>query len=57
MSRIKLDNVDLAWLRMHQVKNPMMITVIVQLSGQTSYDAMVTLVNELFTRYRRFRNV
>ena len=30
MSKIKLNNVDLAWLRMDNANNPMMITVVLR---------------------------
>ncbi len=30
MTRIRLNNVDLAWLRMENPTNPMMITVLIQ---------------------------
>ncbi len=55
MSRIDLNNVDLAWLRMENPTNPMMITVVLRFKGQIDYDRLITLLDVSLARYRRFR--
>ena len=55
MSRIDLNNVDLAWLRMENPTNPMMITVVLQFKGQINYDRLITILEVTLGRYRRFR--
>jgi diacylglycerol O-acyltransferase len=55
MSRIILNNVDLAWLRLDKPNNPMMITVVIQFKGQIDYDLFVTSIKDMVRRYRRFR--
>ena len=55
MSRIKLNNVDLAWLRMENSSNPMMITVLLQFKGRVDYDRLLKVIDDVFGRYRRFR--
>jgi diacylglycerol O-acyltransferase / wax synthase len=55
MSKIRLNNVDLAWLRMEKPTNPMMITVVLQFKGQINYDRLVTKIGDTLGRYRRFR--
>ena len=40
MTKIKLNNVDLAWLRMEHQTNPMMITVALQFIGRVDYDRL-----------------
>ncbi len=54
MSKIKLNNVDLAWLRMENPSNPMMITVLLQFQGRLNYDELVKVIDVTFGRYRRF---
>jgi diacylglycerol O-acyltransferase len=55
MSRIKLNNVDLAWLRMDSPSNPMMITVLLQFRGPLNYDQFIENVKASFEPFRRFR--
>ena len=55
MSRIDLNNVDLAWLRMENPTNPMMITVVLRFKGQIDYDRLISLLDVSLGRYRRFR--
>lgn len=55
MSKIKLNNVDLAWLRMESAINPMMITVVIHLEGQINHEQLITTVKTTFDRFRRFR--
>ena len=54
VSKIKLNNVDLAWLRMENPTNPMMITVVLQFTGQINYDQLITTLKVHLARYRRF---
>ncbi len=55
MSRIKLNNVDLAWLRMEHSTNPMMITVVLQFNGRINYERLIANLEVSLGRYRRFR--
>jgi diacylglycerol O-acyltransferase / wax synthase len=55
MSKIKLNNVDLAWLHMEKATNPMAISVVLQFKGQLNYDRLVTTIRDTFGHYRRFR--
>ena len=55
MSRISLNNVDLAWLRMESPTNPMMITVAVHFRGRINYDQLIANLKVSLVRYRRFR--
>jgi diacylglycerol O-acyltransferase / wax synthase len=55
VSKIKLNNVDLAWLRMDSLSNPMMITVLLELNGPLNYDRFVQTVKDAFEPFRRFR--
>jgi diacylglycerol O-acyltransferase len=55
MAKIKLNNVDLAWLRMDDPTNPMMITVAVRFKGQLNYDRLITDLDGITKRYRRLR--
>ncbi len=55
MSKIRLNNADLAWLRMDDPTNPMMITVVLNFSGQINYDHLVETFRKNLGRYRRFR--
>lgn len=54
MSKIKLNNVDHAWLRMESPSNLMMITVMFRFNGQVKYDRLVTILEATIKRYRRF---
>jgi WS/DGAT/MGAT family acyltransferase len=54
MSRIRLNNVDLAWLRLDHPNNPMMITVVMQFQSPVDYDRLVALIRDSLARYRRF---
>lgn len=55
MSKIRLNNVDLAWLRMDHPTNPMIFTVFLQFKGQINYDRLITNMEVSLRRYRRFR--
>src|SRR4030042_4206628 len=55
MTKIKLNNVDLAWLRMVHPTNPMMITVVLKFKGQINYDRLITDLDVTVKRFRRFR--
>ncbi len=55
LARIKLNNVDLAWLRMENPNNPMMITVVIQTEGYIDYARLSALLDVSLSRYRRFR--
>jgi diacylglycerol O-acyltransferase len=55
VSRIKLNNVDLAWLRMEHSTNPMMITVVLQFNGRINYERLIATLEVSLGRYRRFR--
>jgi len=55
VSKIKLNNVDLAWLRMEHSTNPMMITVVLQFKEQINYERLITDLRVSLGRYRRFR--
>ena len=55
MAKIKLNNVDLAWLRMDDPTNPMMITVAIRFKGQLNYDRLITDLDVITKRYRRLR--
>ena len=55
MTRIRLNNVDLAWLRMENPTNPMMITVLIQYRGRVDHKRLVSTIKESLNRYRRFR--
>ncbi len=53
--RIKLNNVDLAWLRMENPTNPMMITVVLHFNGYVNYDQLISTLQVHLSPYRRFR--
>jgi diacylglycerol O-acyltransferase / wax synthase len=55
VSRIRLNNVDLAWLRMENPTNPMMITVTLQFKGQVDHERLISTITPTLGRYRRFR--
>jgi diacylglycerol O-acyltransferase / wax synthase len=55
VSTIKLNNVDLAWLRMEHATNPMMITVVLQFNGRINYERLIATLDVSLGRYRRFR--
>jgi NRPS condensation-like uncharacterized protein len=55
VSKYKLNDVDLAWLRMENPYNPMMIMVVLQLRGQINYERLVTDLKDTLNRYRPFR--
>ncbi len=55
MTRIRLNNVDLAWLRMENPTNPMMITVLIQYRGRVDQERLIITIKESLDRYRRFR--
>ena len=55
MSKIDLNNVDLAWLRMENPTNLMMITMVLLFKGQINYDRLITTLDVSLNRYRRFR--
>jgi diacylglycerol O-acyltransferase len=55
IARIKLNNVDLAWLRMDAKTNPMMITVVLRFRGQINYDRLITDLQSTVQRFRRLR--
>jgi diacylglycerol O-acyltransferase len=55
MAKIKLNNVDLAWLRMDDSTNAMMITVAVMFKGQLNYERLITDLDGIAKRYRRLR--
>ncbi len=55
MTRIRLNNVDLAWLRMENPTNPMMITVLIQYRGRVDHERLIITIKEFLNRYRRFR--
>lgn len=46
---------DLAWLRMDDPTNPMMISVMLRFNGQINYDHFVKTLEDIIWRYRRFR--
>ena len=50
-----MNNVDLAWLRMENPTNPMMITVVLRFNGQVNYERLITNLEGTVSRYRRFR--
>jgi diacylglycerol O-acyltransferase / wax synthase len=54
MSKIYLNNVDLAWLRMETPVNPMMITVCIRFSGQINLEQLIADLDGIVKRYRRF---
>jgi diacylglycerol O-acyltransferase len=47
--------VDLAWLHMESPYNSMMITVLVRFNGRISYPQLMGIMQEMVSRYRRFR--
>jgi diacylglycerol O-acyltransferase len=55
MTKIKLNNVDLAWLRMENPTNPMMITVVLRFKEKINYDRLITDLDVTLNRFRRFR--
>ena len=55
MTKVRLNNVDLAWLRLDKATNPMSITVLVHFDGMVNYEALITSVSGIVGRYRRFR--
>lgn len=54
MTRIRLNNVDLAWLRMETPFNPMMITVLIHLKGRINHEMLISTISEFLNKYRRF---
>jgi WS/DGAT/MGAT family acyltransferase len=50
-----ISKVDTAWLRMEQPTNLMMITGIITLDGQVSYERLVATIEARFLSFRRFR--
>lgn len=50
-----MSKVDTAWLRMEQPTNLMMITGVVGLEPEASYERLVETVNRRFLAFRRFR--
>ena len=57
MAKVKLNNVDLAWLRMDHTNNPMMITVVIRFTGQVDFAAFMDSLEILTRRWRRFRQL
>jgi diacylglycerol O-acyltransferase len=55
VKKINLNNVDLAWLRMDNSTNPMMITVVLQFHGSIDFDRLSATLKDHLLRYRRFR--
>jgi len=55
VSREPISKVDTAWLRMEQPTNLMMITGIVGLDRNASYERLVDTVRQRFLAFRRFR--
>lgn len=55
VSRVKLNNVDLAWLRMENPTNPMMITVVLHFNGYVNFNQLITALQVYLKPYRRFR--
>jgi diacylglycerol O-acyltransferase / wax synthase len=55
LSKIRLNNVDLAWLRMDDPTNPMMITVVLHFQGKVDVDRLVQVLKDHLLRFRRFR--
>jgi diacylglycerol O-acyltransferase / wax synthase len=55
VAKVKLNNVDLAWLRMDHTNNPMMITVVIRFSGKVNYDSLMTSLELMTGRFNRFR--
>ncbi len=55
MSKTRLNNVDLAWLRMDSPTNPMIITVVMEFMGHIDYDQLIAIMKSSLGRYRRFR--
>lgn len=55
MSRTRLSNVDLAWLRMENPNNPMMITVLIRFKGQVDCERLILTIDEFLNQYSRFR--
>ncbi|NJD58655.1 MAG: DUF1298 domain-containing protein [Anaerolineae bacterium] len=54
MSKIKLNSVDHAWLRMETPSNQMMITVLFRFDGEVSHDQLVSALAVVVKRFRRF---
>jgi WS/DGAT/MGAT family acyltransferase len=52
---MRLNNVDLAWLRMDDPTNPMMITVVMHFEGKVDEDRLVNTLEVFLGKYRRFR--
>jgi len=55
LSKIRLDHVDLAWLRMDDPTNPMLITVVMRFQGQIDDERLIETLEFHLGRYRRFR--
>lgn len=55
MKREPLSKVDTAWLRMEQPSNLMMITGVVGLDKNASYDRLIETIRQRFLAFRRFR--
>ena len=55
MSKIRLNNVDLAWLRMDDPTNPMLITVVMRFQGHIHHERLIEILKFHLGRYRRFR--
>jgi WS/DGAT/MGAT family acyltransferase len=54
MQKIKLNTVDHAWLRMESPSNLMMITVMFKFDGQVDQERLVSSLETVVKRYRRF---
>lgn len=52
--KIRLNNVDLAWLRMENPTNPMRFTVAIRFKGQLNYYLLIEILEDTFRHYRRF---
>lgn len=55
MNKEPISKVDTAWLRMEQPTNLMMITGVVGLDHNASYETLVETVRQRFLAFRRFR--
>jgi diacylglycerol O-acyltransferase len=55
MQREAMSKVDTAWLRMEQPNNLMMITGVIGLGREASYERLVETIRQRFLSFRRFR--
>lgn len=55
MQREAMSKVDTAWLRMEQPTNLMMITGVIGLGRDASYERLVETIRQRFLSFRRFR--